>query len=167
MTTPVTLTIAQSKPHLIDSLRKTWRSTRQHYQAQAVRFFGILFGLVATKVFADIMAGKDPLDGLDTLADWKAYMLPLVVVAWRQFRPQLGAKQVDTADGVTIVPDQVGANSDVLPDPIEVDAAPEGAEEVEDDSALADTPLTVKAVTPAKKTAAKKAPAKKAAAKKK
>lgn len=100
--------LSGSKPQHVNALRATWRRTRQHYQAQAIRFFGILGGLIGGKIAAAILAGQsNPFDGLVTAHDWVMYLVPVVVLAWRQFRPQLGAKQLDAAPGATIVPDQL------------------------------------------------------------
>lgn len=120
----MTTIITGSKPNAIDALRATWRKTQEHYQAQALRFFGILGGLLGGKVTSEILDGKAPFHNLITAHDWLMYLLPVVVVAYRQWKPALGAKALDSAPGATIVPEQVGLASagtvDVPEDPIVV-----------------------------------------------
>lgn len=99
--------LVASKPEHVDALRRTWRKTREHYQAQATRFFGIFFGLLGAQIMGNIITGKPALPHFTSWHELQLYLVPLAVVAWRQFHPQLGAKQADSAPGVTIVPNQV------------------------------------------------------------
>lgn len=159
--TAQTLTVAQSKPDLQAQLRATWRKSREHYWEQAKRFVRIYLGVLMPQLLA-LGFGHLTRSALIALA------APAIEVAFRQWYPALGAKAADQADGVTIVPEQVGAVSDV---PAVDPAVPDVPE---DDSGLAgldtgptESPvLSLPAKTAAAKAAAKKAPAKKTTARK-
>lgn len=110
-----------SKPELIDQLRATWRKSAEHKAAQVKLFLSSLVGIVVLQAVSDLAAGKTPFSTVhDTRSLW-FYLAPFALVAWRQRHPALTASQVDSAPGVTIVPEQVAAPDDPVP---EGDAAP-------------------------------------------
>jgi len=168
--TTTTVAAQGSKPDLVAALRATWRKSAEHAAEQVARFLRLTIMAAVPSVVDLIKGGK--FDYITLLT----FILPFAEVAYRQVFPALGAAKADSADGVTIVPEQVGvtpvpdptqAPAPVTPDPAPTPDSPD----VEDDSGLANLPLTVakppvkKAVVkkaPAKKTVAKKAPAKKA-----
>lgn len=110
--------LVASKPHLQSALRDTWRKSGQHAAEQAKRFLR-LFILSAIPALTSLyMSGTTHFDKKTLLA----LLVPIAETAYRQVFPALGAKGVDEADGVTIVPDQVGAQAvdtsvDETPDP--------------------------------------------------
>lgn len=125
------LVAAQSKPDLVAHLRKTWRGSAEHKAAQVKRFVYSLAGVVGLQLVSDAASGTDPLTHFtDAKTAWY-YLLPFALVAWKQVHPSLSASEVDSAPGVTIVPDQVGAPTVDVPAPdatvqapAEGDAAP-------------------------------------------
>lgn len=125
-TLPPAVVVAVSKPHAIGALRSRWRRTAEHWRAQAFRFFGILGGIIGSKMLGDVLAGHSPFQHLVTFHDWELYLLPFVVIAYRQWRPSLGAAAVDSAPGVTIVPEQVGLPPDTVAVPAPAPLTPAG-----------------------------------------
>lgn len=113
------LVVAASKPQMVNDLRKTWRKSAEHKAAQAKRFVSILIGVFVLQVGGDIGAHKNPFAALHNGRDLLYYLAPFAFVAWRQYHPALTASQVDSAPGVTIVPEQVGTPTPVAitPDP--------------------------------------------------
>lgn len=105
------LVTAASKPDLVPNLRKTWRKTAEHGAEQLARF-ARLFVLSAIPVLVDFLVkGSGHFD-------WETLLFALVPVGetvYRQVFPALGANKVDSADGVTIVPSQVGAQTVDIP----------------------------------------------------
>lgn len=141
---PAELALTGTKPGLTNALADTWRQSAEHLAEQVSRFVRLTV-LAAIPSLWNLAAGGK-FDSKTLLA----FILPIAEVTFRQVFPALSAKNADSAPGVTIVPQQVGAAPDkvpphLLPDPIEVPA-----------------PLVkVPARTPAKKTVAKKTVAKK------
>lgn len=114
------LVVAQSKPEQISNLRATWRKTGEHAAEQLARFVR-LFVLAGIPVVVDFLVkGSGHFD-------WETLLFALVPVGetvYRQVFPALGAAKADSAPGVTIVPDQVGAQTvDVAVDPAVVQVA--------------------------------------------
>lgn len=105
------LVVAQSKPEQITNLRATWRKSAEHGAEQLARF-ARLFVLSAIPVLVDfIVKGSGHFD-------WETLLFALVPVGetvYRQVFPALGAAKADSAPGVTIVPDQVGAQTVDVP----------------------------------------------------
>lgn len=106
-----------SKPDQIDALRKVWRQSGEHKAAQIKRFFSALGAVLFAQVAGDIGAGKDPLSHFtDARTAWY-YLVPFAYIAWRQLHPSMTASQADSAQGVTIVPEQVGVVPEPAPEP--------------------------------------------------
>lgn len=112
------LVAAQSKPELVKDLKTTWRKEAVHTAEQVSRFLRLTL-LAALPTLIPFLMGDD--------FDWKttiAFILPFAEVAYRQMNPSLSAKAADDAQGVTIVPSQVGvATVDVPVDSAEVEVA--------------------------------------------
>ena len=89
------------------ALRSTWRSTAEHYKAQAFRFVRIFLGVAVSQALASLATGTSPLSSFDRKAV-VAFLVPIAEVTWRQLHPALTASEVDTAPGATIVPSEVG-----------------------------------------------------------
>jgi hypothetical protein len=157
------LTVAAPKPELVSALRATWRKSAQHAAEQASRFVRLTVVAAVPSLVNLIQGGK---------FDWRtllAFVLPFAEVAWRQAFPAMGAANADAADGVTIVPEQVGAEPDSVPpaaasEAVPWDPAPDPANVP--DVAPTDGPLT-KLAAAAKPSAAAKAAVKRTAAAKK
>src|SRR4051794_21315439 len=114
MTTPQILTITGSKPELQTQLRDTWRKSAEHKAAQIKRFISALVAVLTLQLVGDVTAHKNPLEHFtDATTAWY-YLIPLAYVAWRQIHPSMTASEIDSAPGATIVPEQVGAASDVI-----------------------------------------------------
>lgn len=96
-----------SKPELVANLRSTWRKSAEHKAAQVKRFVSALAAVVLAQVLSDVAAGKTPFTTVHDLRSAWFYLLPVVLVAWRQLHPALTATQVDSAPGATIVPAEV------------------------------------------------------------
>lgn len=92
----------ESKPHLQAALRSTWRSSHTHTVEQIQRFLR-LFVLSAIPALVSLLADGSDFDRKTLIA----ILVPIGEAAYRQVYPALGAKGVDEADGVTIVPEQV------------------------------------------------------------
>lgn len=107
------LVAAQSKPHLIGDLRKVWRQTAEHKAHQVKLFLSSLVGLVFLQVLSDVSDGKTPFSDVHDIRSLWFYLAPFLLVAYNQYRPRLGAAEVDSAPGVTIVPSQINPD---LPD---------------------------------------------------
>lgn len=103
------LVAAQQKPELVSHLTSTWRKSAEHMAAQIRRFF-ILTLLAAIPSLSDLLSG-----GRFDMKTLFAFITPFAYVALRQVNPELGAAQVDSAPGVTIVPDQVGVPTAEVP----------------------------------------------------
>lgn len=104
--------VVRPKPEHVNALRKTWRRTREHYQAQARRFALIFGSILSTEIAGNFLAGKALLPHFTSWRELQLYLGPLLYVAWRQFRPQLGAAGIDSAPGATIVPAEVAADGE-------------------------------------------------------
>lgn len=110
MTTPTV--VVQSKPELQKALRATWRKDAVHVREQAVRFLRLCVAAAMPTLLPFITSGK--FNKVTLLA----FIVPVAEVAYRQMFPALGAKAVDEAQGATIVPEQVGADTPaVVPAP--------------------------------------------------
>lgn len=115
------LVVAASKPEMVDNLRKVWRKTAEHKAAQVKLFLSTLGGLLVLQVLSDATAGRTPFSSIHDLRDLWFYLAPVVLVAWRQYHPALTASQVDSAPGVTIVPDQVSDDPQPVDPPVDGD----------------------------------------------
>lgn len=147
---------ASSKPELVDQLRATWRKSSEHLAEQVQRFIRLTI-IAAIPSLSSLLAGGH--------FDYKtllAFILPFAEVAFRQVWPALGAKRADSADGVTIVPDEV-CGPQPLTGVVDPPSDPIMPTVVHVPPSALDNPKPA----PAKKATAKKAPAKKVAPKKK
>lgn len=111
------LVTADSKPHLVGELRKTWRGSAEHAAEQVKRFLRLAVLAAAPSVIDLLNGGKFDRKTLI------AFIVPVAEAAYRQMFPALGAKSVDDAQGVTIVPSQVGAETLEIPVEGEVEVA--------------------------------------------
>ena len=123
------LVAAVSKPDQIANLRNTWRKSGEHLAEQLKRFVRLTV-LAAIPAAGSLLFSKH----FDTQT-LLAFILPFAETAFRQVFPAMGAASVDSAPGVTIVPDQVAdpatpvvapVDPVVVPDPV-VPAADPGA----------------------------------------
>lgn len=122
----MTLTPTPASP-AVKALRKTWRKSREHYQAQVIRFLSLLGGLLAAQAVNDIQHHHRIFSEITDANSLFTYLVPVGYVAWRQVHPALTAAQVDSAPGATIVPEQVGVVNDGLPvepTPVQTDNGP-------------------------------------------
>jgi len=117
------LVVASSKPNQINNLRATWRTSAEHGAEQVKRFLRLTVVSAVPAIVSAIVAATTA----HTSFDWKtllALIVPFAETAYRQVFPALGAAAADSAPGVTIVPDQVGAQTvDVAVDPATVQVA--------------------------------------------
>lgn len=112
------LVAAQSKPELVKDLRATWRKDAVHVAEQVKRFLRLSVLAAMPTLLPLLMGGH--FDSKTLLA----FLVPVLEVVYRQMFPALGAQQVDDAQGVTIVPSQVGAQTvDVAVDSAQVEVA--------------------------------------------
>lgn len=102
--TPQKVQVA-SKPDLVLNLRATWRKSGEHLAEQVKRFVR-LTALAAFPAVGDLIAG-----GKFDYRTLYAFIVPFAEVAWRQVFPAMTADSVDSAPGVTIVPDEVAPAS--------------------------------------------------------
>jgi hypothetical protein len=124
------LVVAASKPDLIKSLRATWRKSSEHVAEQLWRFVRLLSVASVIPIIDVIVRGSGHFDWVTLLMA----IVPVFETTWRQVFPALGAAKVDSAPGVTIVPDQVQADQ-VAPDPV---APLDQVEPVADDPQVGD-----------------------------
>lgn len=104
------LVVATSKPEQISNLRATWRKSAEHGAEQLARF-GRLFVVSAVPALVSLIASGSDFDKKTLLA----LLVPVFETVYRQVFPALGAAKADAAPGVTIVPDQVGAQTVDVP----------------------------------------------------
>ncbi len=106
-----------SKPQHINDLRKTWRKSAEHKAAQIKRFVYSLGAILAVQLVGDVQSHQNPLDHFTDVKTTWYYLIPFVYLAWKQAHPSMSASEVDSAPGVTIVPDQVVPHDDPPPPP--------------------------------------------------
>lgn len=120
------LVTAVSKPDMINNLRSTWRSSAEHGAEQVKRFLRLTVVAAIPAVVSAIVAATTA----HTTFDWKtllALIVPFAETAYRQVFPALGAAAVDSAPGVTIVPDQVASTDPAPADPTVAPVTPDPA----------------------------------------
>lgn len=104
------LVATASKPEQVANLRNTWRKSAQHGAEQVKRFLR-LFILSSLPVVVSLFANGSDFDKKTLLA----LLVPVFETAYRQVFPAMGAKGADDAPGMTIVPEQVGAQTVDVP----------------------------------------------------
>ena len=122
--TVATLTATGSKPDAIDALRSSLRKSAEHKTAQIKRFLYGLAGVIGAQLVGDVAAGKDPLSHFADARTAAYFVIPFAWVALRQIHPSLTVSQIDSVQGVTIVPEQIGLPATPVESPA-ADPAPQ------------------------------------------
>jgi hypothetical protein len=112
--------VVSSKPHLVDKLRSSWRTTGEQRAMQLWRFLRLTVTTLVGELFAQLVANGFDLTGLSHIGQKAAVALVVgaAETAWRQLHPALTASAVDSAPGATIVPaqlDQPAPEGDAAP----------------------------------------------------